>query len=278
VAALAYRLRVRHEYRADDPDRASVDQQVRLFRKHPAVRFVGRLHPHIDPPIDRTAAAAGLSVLPADGRIRRLAHLSKPTPDKVRWSIRLLEAELRDRPGQLGLEVELGRNYLGVGDARGHDVLAAAAGRVFAATDPPKDAAAVGPLLEYLLTVAPDVNRSGISRDRARAAAKDWYPDVPPVVWTVAGERFAAGDYAAAAVDLNRLLEWGRTGRYPPSGGFDPDILGPTAAMNLAVCYVHLDRLDDARTVIQPLLSHPRWRTDAADVYRTIAARSAKRN
>jgi hypothetical protein len=278
VAALAYWVTVRHEYRDESPEHATVDCQVRLFRKHSSVRYLGRLHPHFDPPIDRTASANGLAVVPAGGLIRRLAYLSKPTPDKIRWSIRLLEAELLDRPGQLGLEVELGRNYLTMSDARGHEVLAAVATRVFSAAEPPKDAAAVGPLLEYLLTVAPDNNRSGLTRDRVRAAARDWFPDAPPVVWTVAGERFAAGDYAVAATDLTRLLEWGRTGRYSTSGGFDPDIVGPTAAINLAVCYVHLDRFDDARAILNPLLTHPRWRTDAATIYQTIAARHEKRN
>jgi hypothetical protein len=273
LAAFAYRVKVRHEYREDTPGHAAVDYQVRLFRKHTAVRFVGRLHPHIDPPIDHTARANGLAVVNANGLIRRLAYLSKPTPDKIRWSIRLLEAELRDRPGQLGLEIELGRNYLAVGDPRGHEVLAAAAKRVFAAADPPTDAAAVGPLLEYLLTVAPDRNRSALSRDRVRATARDWFPDVPPVVWAIAGERFAAGDYTSAATDLSRLLEWGRSGRFPPSGGFDPDIVGASAAMNLALCYIHLNRFDDARSLLNSLLSHPRWRKDATDVYRTIATR-----
>ncbi|HEY2783355.1 MAG TPA: glycosyltransferase [Fimbriiglobus sp.] len=274
VAALAYRVTVRHEYEEGAPERSVSDHQVRLFRKQPAVRYLGRLHPHFNPPIDQTARAFGLAVANAGGQIRHLAYLSKPTPDKVRWSIRLLEAELRDRPGQLGLEIELGRNYLTVGDQTGHRTLAAAANRVFAGGSPPKDAAAVGPLLEYLLTVAPEQNQSGISRDRVRTAAREWFPHVPPVLWAVAGERFAAGDYATAATDLKRLLEWGRLGQFPPSGGFDPEIVGAAAAMNLALCYIHLNRAADALPLLNSLTSHLRWGKDAGELSQRIITSS----
>jgi hypothetical protein len=116
----------------------------------------------------------------------------------------------------------------------------------------------VGQLLEYLMAVSPEQSRSAISRDEARELVTRWFPKTPPVLWTAAGERFAAGDFAAAADLLGKLVALGQAGDYDASGGgFDPDLVGPSALMNLTVCHIRLGNWAAARTTVTPLLADP---------------------
>ena len=266
--AFAVQVRVRQQLRPGQPAYGTADWQPRLVRKDPAVRYRGRLHPEFDPPLAEVAARRGQAIVRADASIRRHAYLSQPTPDKLRWVVRLLEAELRDRPGQLHFLIELGRNLLWLNDPRGHEVLAEAAQQVQQSTSAPTAPhPAVGMLLEYLLSVSPDQSRSPISHDAARSLAARWFPNTPPVVWAVAGERFAAGDYAAAVPHLERLLEMGRTGEFDTGGGFDPDILGPAALLNLGVCHTHLGNWEKAQSCLAPVMTDPARGAKAARLY-----------
>ena len=266
--AFAVQVRVRQQLRPDQPAYGTADWQTRLVRKDPAVRYRGRLHPEFAPPLAEIAARRGQVIARADATIRRHAYLSQPTPDKLRWVVRLLEAELRDRPGQLHFLIELGRNLLWLNDPRGHEVLAEAAEQLHPAADAPAAPhPVVGSLLEYLLTVSPDQARSPIARDLARELAVRWFSYTPPVVWALAGERFAAGDHAGAVPHLERLLEMGRTGQFDTGGGFDPDILGPTALLNLGVCHIHLGNWEAARACLAPVMTDPAHGVKAARLY-----------
>lgn len=257
--ALAYQVKVRQELRADRPGHGTTGWEPRLFRRDPAVRYRGRLHPKFHPSLEALSIDRGLGVIAADVLLRRRAYLSVQTPDKLRFAVRLLEAELRDRPGQLPYLIEYGRHLLWLNDPRGHAVLAEAAAQVrpvVGGAKPPHPA--VGQLLEYLLTVSPEQSKSAIGRDEARELATRWFPRTPPVLWTAAGERFAAGDFAAAADLLGKLVALGRAGDYDASGGgFDPDIVGASAVMNLTVCYLRLGNWLAARTTVTPLLTDP---------------------
>jgi hypothetical protein len=257
--ALAYYVQVRQELRADRPGHGTTGWEPRLFRRDPAVRYRGRLHPKFHPSLEALSIDRGLGVTAADVLLRRRAYLSVQTPDKLRFTLRLLEAELRDRPGQLPFLIEYGRHLLWLNDPRGHDVLAEAAAQVHPVTNeatPPHPM--VGQLLEYLLTVSPEQSRSAITRDEARGVVTRWFPKTPPVLWTAAGERFAAGDFAAAAELLGRLVALGRAGDADTSGGgFDPDLVGAAALLNLTVCYIRLGNWAAARTTVAPLLTDP---------------------
>lgn len=266
--AFASYVKVRQELRADRPEHGTTGWELRLFRRDPAVRYHGRLHPTFAPPLETLGYERGLTVNAANVLLHRHAYLSPRTPDKLRFTLRLLEAELRDRPGQLNYVIELGRHLLWLNDPRGHDVLAEAAAEVRLVMNgdkPPHQD--VGQLLEYLLTVSPDQSRSAISRSEARALAVRWFPRTPPVLWTAAGERFAAGDYAAAADLLAKLVVLGQSGDYDPAGGFDPDIVGPSALMNLTVCYLRLGNWAAARTTVTPLLADPTHGERAARLF-----------
>jgi hypothetical protein len=274
--SFAWQLRVRQQLHPDRPAEGTTGRQYRLFRRVPELRFQGRLHPTLEPSIEALAAARRQSIGLADATIRRHAYLSAPTPDRIRWVVRLLEAELRDRPGQLGFMIELGRNLLWLNDPRGHDVLAEAAEEIRAkSAEPVPPSPWVGSLIEYLLSVSPEQNRSAAGRAEARDLALRWFPATPPVLWAVAAERFAAADYLTAATYLERLIQLGRTGQFDDGGGFSPDLVGPAAILNLGICCLHLARWSDARKWFSEVMTDPARRAAALQGY-DLAERQQK--
>ncbi len=274
--SFAWQLRVRQQLHPDRPADGTTGRQYRLFRRVPELRFQGRLHPTLEPSIEALAAARRQSIGLADATIRRHAYLSAPTPDRIRWVVRLLEAELRDRPGQLGFMIELGRNLLWLNDPRGHDVLAEAAEEIRAkSAEPVPPSPWVGSLIEYLLSVSPEQNRSAVGRVEARDLALRWFTATPPVLWAVAAERFAAADYLTAATYLERLIQLGRTGQFDDGGGFSPDLVGPAAILNLGICCLHLARWNDARKWFSEVMTDPARRAAALQGY-DLAERQQK--
>jgi len=269
--ALAFAVTVQQQLAADRPAYGTAGREWRLFRRHDALRYTGRLHPALTPPPDRVAAGLGFETRPLDAIIVRHAYLNELSPDKIRFTTRLLEAELRDRPGQVARTVELGCNLLLLGDARGHEVLGEAATALKPALDrgeaPPPG---VGPLVEYLLGVPAEQNRGPIDRDGARKVAIAHYLDAPPILWVLAGDRYGARDFALAAKVLARLLELGSTGGYAVDLGFDPDIVGRGALMNLGQCQLQLNRLPEARACFTALLDDSRHGPRAAELLATV--------
>ncbi len=267
-AVVAYTLMVQQQLDADRPAYGSANRQWRLFRRHDALRFAGRLHPTLTPPPD---AGLGLATGELEAVIVRHAYLNEVTPAKIRFTVRLLEAELRDRPGQVARVVELGCNLLLLGEPRGHEVLGDAAAMVKPAFDrgeaPPPG---VGPLIEYLLGAPPGEVRGPLDRDAARRVAAAWYLDAPPVLWALAGDRYVARDYAIAAKVLARLLELGATGEYAADLGFDPDVVGRGALMNLGQCQLQLNRLPEARACFTSLLDDSRHGPRAAELLAVV--------
>ena len=261
--ALAWYVQVLDQVRADRPEVVSETVQLRLFRRDPALRFLGRLHPHFLTPPEEVARRQGRQVGRAAVTVRRHAYLSTLTPDKLRWARRLLERELQDRPGQLHYLIEYGRTLLLLNEPRGHEVLAEAAGQLRGLRGAPPTST-VASLLEYLLTVSPAQSRSGVSREEARDLALRWFPNSPPLVWRLAEQDFQAGNFRGAAGHLERLVAFGRTGAYDHAQGFDPSIIGPRAQMNLGACYVRLGMLDQAEACFRPLLQDPAHAADAA--------------
>jgi len=268
---LAYALLVQQQLVAGRPAYGTANHQWRLFRRHPALRFRGRLHPALTPRPDAIAPGLGFATRPLEAVVVRHAYLNELTPAKMHFTNRLIEAELRDRPGQVALEIELGCNLLRAGDARGHELLGAAAAVVKPGFDrheaPPPG---VGPLVEYLLGVPPDEVRGPMDRAAARAAAAAWYLDAPPVLWAFAGDRYQARDFGTAARLLATLLELGRTGGYDADLGFDPDIVGRGAKLNLGQSYLQLNRLPEAKACFEALLSDPRHGPRATELLAVV--------
>jgi Glycosyl transferase family 2 len=262
--AFAYGVVVQELSRPDRPDLYTQRVQVRLFRRHPEMRYVGRLHPDFQVPPEELARRENRQLLLSAIVIRHRAYLSQLTPDKLRWAARLLEAELRDRPGQLHYLIEYGGTLLLLNDPKGHEVLAEAIEKLRPLRDRPRaPLSTVQRLLEYVLTVRPEHARPPMSRDEAEELARRWFPNSPPLFWRMAEQAFQAEDYGKAAGLLEQLVQWGRTGEYDSSEPFDPSILGEPALMNLGICYVKRKDFDRAEQCFRGLLQSPAYQTQA---------------
>src|SRR5205807_8215436 len=107
--ALGFYVLVQDQLKVDQPEVATQAGQLRLHRRRPDVHSIGRLHPVFVPTFEELAKREGKQIPRANIVIRRHAYLSQLTEAKLRWSLRLLELELRDRPGQLHYLIEYGR-------------------------------------------------------------------------------------------------------------------------------------------------------------------------
>jgi hypothetical protein len=254
---LAYTIRVQQQLYPDHPAYGTASYQWRLFQKHERLNLRGRLHPHFHPPLPDLAPELGKDVGSLETILVRHAYHSQATPDKIRWTNRLLEAELQDRPDQLHLEVEWASNLLLLGDEAGHEKMGVAATKLAAALEAGgSPSPALGPLIEYLVTVPPHKIRGPISREMAAKLAVSYYLRTPPIVWALAGERYQAKDFATASSLLNHLLDMGQSGEYDRALNFDPGILGADAKMNLGQCLLQLNRAAEARDCFAPLTGH----------------------
>ena len=263
--AFGFFVKVRNAADGAKPQAAET-ADLRLFRRRTDLPrlFIGRLHPHFHPDVLETVRREGLQVLPSDVVIRHHADPSPRSPSKLRFNLRLLEAELSDRPGQLHYLIEYGRTLLMAEDVRGHDVLAQAAEQVMALRDAPSPPSVkVQVLLTYLLNTPPAKRASGVTFEDARELAVRWFPNSPNLLWTLAEHAFRRREYADAANHLERLLHLGRSGGYDRSHRFDAGILGVESLINLGACYLQLKRFDEAEACFVQLTSHPRLGPEA---------------
>jgi hypothetical protein len=272
---------VQDQLRPDEPDACSESAQLRVLRRGLPLRSAGRLHPVFVPTVEEAAAAQGKQVPYVATVLRRHAYLSQLNEAKLRWSLRLLELELRDRPGRLPYLIEYGKTLLLANDSRGHEVLAEAVEQVLVArraAAPPSPA--VQRLFEYLLTVDPAQSRSRLSREETRALALRWFPTSPPLLWQIALQHFQANEFQHAARLLEKLVDLGKTGAYDHSEGFEPGIIGEPALMNLAVCHLRLGDLDRAEACFLQLMAGSKFRDKAAQnlvVVQMLRAQNMKR-
>ena len=262
--AFAYVVRIQEVMDPKQPDRAPELQRSRLFRRHPAVRFAGRLHPHFATPLETIARQENGHLFTSDLVVRHHAYLSVLTDDKLRWANHLLERELQDRPGQLHYLIEYGRNLLRLDEPRGHAVLAGAADLVLASANAPQaPTSTVASLLEYVLTVSPEQSRCRLTTQQAVLLARQWFFSSPPLLWLLALRAFGAEDYQDAAALLERLVHLGRMKTYDPTAAFDPSILTEPAFMNLGNCYLRLNDPARAETYFTLALSSPAHQAQA---------------
>ena len=241
-------------------DRAGETADVRLFRRRTDLPqlFVGRLHPRFHGEVVEAVRREGLTVAPSDVVLRHYAEPGRPSESKLRFNLRLLEAELHDRPGQLHYLIEYGRTLMIAEDPRGPSVMRQAAQQVSLLRDlPSPPSVKVQVLLTYLLAAPPGA--TVIPYEQARELALRWFPNSPNVLWSLAEQSFRRKDYADAAEHLRRLLHLGRSGTYDRSHAFDPQILGAEAMVNLGACYLQMRKLDEAEACFVQLTTHPRF-------------------
>ncbi|MFL5242004.1 MAG: glycosyltransferase [Gemmataceae bacterium] len=253
--AFAYSVVVQNQVQADRPDAFTETWDYRLFRRHPDVQYGGRLHPNFVTPLAALAAKDGKKVYASGLTLRHHGYTSELNEGKLRWAVRLLERELKDRPGQLSYLIEYGRTLLRLNDPKGHVVLAEAVVQVLPVCQAPSAPnPQVQSLLEYLLTVSHEQSRSRLKKEEARDLALRWFPSSPPLLWTVAADWFKRGDYGQAAQLLERLVALGQSNAYDKSEAFDPRIIGEDAVMNLGACYWRLNDLPKAEACFRRLL------------------------
>ena len=271
--AFAFLVLIREQLEAGRPDFFTETADLRLFRRRPDLRFIGRCHPAVDGAVAEAVRREGLSVRPSPVALRHHAYLTRRDDAKLRWSARLLELELRDRPGQLRYLIEYGRTLLHLGDPKGHAVLQEAADQLAPQADAPTPPSAkVQVLLEYLLT-SPERSPGKYSAAKVRELALRWFPSSPMLLWTMAGQDYARGDFRQAAGLLERLLQLGRTRTYDRSQRFDPIVMGDQAVLNLGVCYLRLGELDRAEACFRQILANSSLGGHAAQHLAALQAR-----
>ncbi|GAC1475895.1 MAG: glycosyltransferase family 2 protein [Isosphaeraceae bacterium] len=273
---LGYLTRVRSIPRKERLDQFSEVWDLRLFRKQVNFRYVGRLHPTFSSEVLRAAQANGQVVATSEIAIRHHAYQSVLDESKLRWTIRLIEKELSERPGQLHYQVELAQNLLRLRDDRGHEVMAQAIARHWPerdASEPPGSDAQI--LLEYALTTPPALNRSALSTDQAVNLALRWFSSSPPLLWAIADGTFRTGRYEASVVMLERLVSLGLSGTWDRSRPFDPRIVGSWALLNLGQCYRALGRIDEARHAFDRLRQDIEFAARSAELLAQLDAPSS---
>jgi tetratricopeptide (TPR) repeat protein len=257
-----YFVRVRMPLSASRPEQQAETMDLRLFRRRPDLRFVGRAHPSFEASLAETVRREGFEVRPSAITLQGPAY-EEPTEAKLRFAARLMELELQDRPGQLHYLIELGLTLLRLQDPKAQPTMAEAAEKVVAV-----QAARTAPnvktqaLLAYVLTT-PD-GTTPLSRADARELALRWFPASPRLMHIIAEDAFQRREFQFAAQLLERLLAMGRTGQFDRSHSFDPELIGDRARMNLAACYYSLGEAAKAEQCYRPLLANERYRAQAA--------------
>jgi hypothetical protein len=233
---------------------------LRLFRRRMDLTFIGRLHPHFPPDFVTTIQKEGKQVLPCSVTIRSYAGLAEPNEAKLRWILRLLELELRDRPGQLHYLIENGRTLLHLADSKGHEVLAEAVEQIMPARDAPQaPAMKVQVLLEYVMGAPAELSKGRLTKEEALELSLKWFPASPPLLFKCAQHCFQTGALRKAAEILIRLIQLGKTGNYDRSQRFNPSLVGDDALVNLAACYRQLGELDQAEQCYRLLMHTSRF-------------------
>jgi hypothetical protein len=255
-----YFVRVRTPLSALRPEQQAETMDLRLFRRRPDLRFIGRAHPYFEPSLVDSIRREGMEVRASTITLQGPAFV-EPTEAKLRFAARLMGLELQDRPGQLHYMIELGLTLLQLQDPKAHAVMAEAAEQVYAAREA-KAAPNVKTqaLLAYVMTVALEVAPRGLSRDLARDLGLRWFPASPRLLHIIAEEAFQRRDFRLAASLLERLLMLGRTGNFDRSHAFDPELIGDRARANLAASYYNLGQGAKAEQCYQPLRANEKYR------------------
>jgi tetratricopeptide (TPR) repeat protein len=245
---------------ADRLDEFVQTSDLRLFRRRPDLAFIGRLHPHFHSDLVAAIQQEGSQVLPCNVTIRSYAALTERTEAKLRWTLRLLELELRDRPAQLHYVIEYGRTLLLLNEPKAHAIMAEAVQQILPARAADRaPATSVQVLLEYLLTIPSEQCQAQLSKPEALELAFRWFPRSPLLLFNCAQYCFQAGDPRQSAEILERLLQLGKTGQYDRSQRFHPGLVGDDALINLAACCRQLGELDKAEQCYRLLVHSSRF-------------------
>lgn len=256
--ALAYFVRRQDLQRADRLEDYTMMWQLRLFRRRDDLRFLGRCHPDFHPDIDEVARKAGLQVYPSAITLRHYGYVSELRQSKLQRGARLMELELRERPGRLYYLIEYGRTLLRLSDERGHEILSQAVAQLLPQTN--QDQAPmpiVAQLFEYLLQLPVERLPAGVTPRLVLDLVWRWFPDSPPLLWLLARQAAEAGRFEESEQQLRRLVQMGKDHSYDQWMSFDPGLVGGDAKLNLGVCLVKQRKMDEAQAIFTELLASP---------------------
>jgi hypothetical protein len=255
--ALGFFIRRQDLKRADQLDFFTVMWQLRLFRRRDDLRFLGRCHPDFRN-LTEVETKTGQVVHHSAVTIRHYGYIGELVPAKLRRGARLMELELKDRPGQLYYLIEYGRTLLMLEDPRGEEVLREAATKLLShAQDPEAPLPIVSLLLEQLLQFAPEQLPPGFRPELVESLVWRWFPTNAPLLWILARRSAMAGDFAAAEQLLRKLIAMGTDHSYEQWVSFDPLLIGDGAKSNLGACLLRQGKLDEALSVFRGLLASP---------------------
>ena len=272
--ALAYWVHILD--RPDDPagpDTISGHWHLNLFRNRDLWRFRGRVHEELNPHPQAVAEHEGAVVPRSPIVIWHDGYRRDIHRDKMRRNARLIEMELRDRPGQIYYLIELGRNLVALGDSRGHELLAEASEKLLCHgndTRPPLPLAAA--LLDYLLSADNLPAHRSLGPDMAMKLVERWFGRVPALVWRIAEWQFKRADFAAAAAAYQHMFSLQSSGAFDETLSFDLNIFGPETRLKLGVCLARQAKLDEAEKIFTGLMAVPATATAAQQNLQVIQA------
>lgn len=251
---------------------------LRLFRRREDLRFVGRLQPEVPEEVVQIIEQSRQRVSSSPVVLQSASLTRERNEAKLRWMQRLLELELKDRPGQLRYLIEYGGTLLALNEPRGHEIMAEAARQIASTRNAEKPPSVkVQVLLEYLLSVPSDVSKSRLTGDELLELSLRWFPNSPALLFKCAEHCFRAGNFALARQILERLLDLGRAGSFDRSRRFDPGLVGDDALVNLAACYERLGELDRAETCYRHLRGSRHFHPQADTGLKRIAVLRKKK-
>jgi len=228
----------------------------RVLRNDLGFRFTGRCHEQPHPFPDDLARETGLKVyastLTLDHDCR---YYYESRVEKALRNGRLLDMEVRERPGRLYWMIQCGATLLEVPGmaARAKEVLAQSLQMIAALRGQPR---APFPLVELALEYAVYTAESEglpISPADAYELAQKWFPNAVPIIWMRARRAYDAGDFEAAIPILKRLINIGQTRAYDLEVPFDHAVVGDDARLNLGVCLLRLAKLDESEEVLRQI-------------------------
>jgi tetratricopeptide (TPR) repeat protein len=202
--------------------------------------------------------------------MRHFGYIGELVAAKLKRAARLLELELRDRPGQLYYLIEYGRSLLMLHeDERGREILCQAAALVLAqAGEREAPIPLVSLLVEYLLQLPAEQLPAGFRPDLVESLVWRWFPDNGPLLWVLARKAATTGQFNEAERLLRRLVEMGRDHSYDQWTSFDPRLVGDDAKANLGACLVRQGKMNEAVFLFKELLASP---THAAQARSNLA-------
>ena len=229
---------------------------LRIFRNDLGIRYTGRCHEQPQPWPEEITASTGLRVFSSpvildhycdyyfEGRFRKSARNG-----------RLLDMEVRDRPGRLYWMIQCGATLLDVPEssARGHEVMRDALGLIAQMRANDRAPFSMVELALEYAAYAPATDNLPFTPDEAAELAQRWFPNAAPVIWMRARRAFEKGDYEAAIPILRRMLKMGLTRTYDIEVPFDHAIVADDARLNLGTCLLRIGEIDEAQEVLEAI-------------------------